>query len=154
MKSKISHVEINVLDYVEAIKFYDIIFPPMGIKRFNCMKDWTAYSDGQSKIIICPTDEEHRADGFHRKRAGLNHLAFYADFKEDVDKFHDEILVSNNIEALYENKPFGDSEYYAVFFEGPDRLKLEYVYAPKYCDKNSWPSNIKDDFDPYDEVSK
>jgi catechol 2,3-dioxygenase-like lactoylglutathione lyase family enzyme len=149
MKSKISHVEINVLNYIDAIKFYDIIFPPMGIKRINCMKDWTAYSDGQSKIILGRTEDKYKMDGFHRKRAGLNHLAFYSDSKEEVDKFYNEILTPNNIEALYETKPFGDEEYYAVFFEGPDRLKLEYVYAPRYCDEKTWPSNIEDDFDPY-----
>lgn len=151
MKSKISHIEINVLDYVQAIRFYDIILPPMGIKRMNCMKGWTAYSDGQTKFILCPTEEKYKKEGFHRKRAGLNHLAFYADSKEDVDKFYNEVLTPNDIDALYEKKPFGDSEYYAVFFEGPDRLKLEYVYAPQYCDPNSWPSNIEDDFDPYKE---
>ena len=141
---------MNVLNYINTIKFYDIIFPPMGFKRINCMKEWTAYSDGQCKIIICPTDDKFKHDGFHRKRAGLNHLAFYADSVEDVDKFHDEILVPNNINSLYESKPFGDNQYYAVFFEGPDRIKLEFVYAPNYCDENSWPSNLEDDFDPYE----
>jgi catechol 2,3-dioxygenase-like lactoylglutathione lyase family enzyme len=150
MKSKISHIEINVLDYVEAIKFYDIVLPPMGLKRINCMKDWTAYSDGRTKFILSPTEKKYQKDGFHRKRAGLNHLAFYADSKDEVDRFYKEILDSNGIDALYEKKPFGDNEYYAVFFEGPDRLKLEYVFAPKYCDLDAWPSNIEDDFDPYD----
>lgn len=126
----------------------------MGIKRINCMKNWTAYSDGQTKIILGPTEEKFKKDGFHRKRAGLNHLAFYAENKEDVDKFHSEVLVPNNIPVLYEKKPFGDNDYYAVFFEGPDRLKLEYVFAPRYCDENSWPSDIEDDFDPYAEISK
>ncbi len=51
--------------------------------------------------------------------------------------------------VLYEGKPTGDDDYYAVLFEGPDRLKLELVYAPKYCDESSWPCNIEDDFDPY-----
>jgi catechol 2,3-dioxygenase-like lactoylglutathione lyase family enzyme len=149
MKSKISHIEINVLNYSDAIKFYDLILTPMGIKRVNCMKDWTAYSDGQTKLILGRTEDEFKAAGYHRKRAGLNHLAFYANSKEDVDKYHDEVLVPNGIEALYEKKPFGDNEYYAVFFEGPDRLKLEYVFAPNYCDENVWPTNLEDDFDPY-----
>ena len=121
----------------------------MGIIRQNCMKGWTAYIDGQSKIILCPTEDKFARDGFHRKRAGLNHLAFYADSKESVDTFYRDVLIKNNIKSLYEEGPFGDDDYYAVFFEGPDRLKLEYVYSPKYCDPNSWPSNEKDDFDPY-----
>lgn len=149
MKSKISHIEINVLDYAEAIRFYDLVLPPMGINRVNCMKEWTAYSDGQTKFILCPTEEKFKKDGFHRKRAGLNHLAFSANTKEDVDKFYNEILLPHKFKVLYENKPFGDDDYYAVFFEGPDRLKLEYVYSPDYCNPTTWPSNIPDEFDPY-----
>ena len=140
---------MNVLNYPEAIKFYDLILPFMGFTRTNCMKEWTAYSDGQSKIILGPTDEKFKKDGFHRKRAGLNHLAFYADSKEQVDQFFSEVLQKNGVEGLYEKKPFGDEDYYAVFFEGPDRLKLEFVYAPKYCDLDTWPNNMEDDFDPY-----
>lgn len=151
MKSKISHIEINVLNYKKSICFYDFIFPSMGIKRINCMKEWTAYSDGQTKVILCPTDEKYKKSGFHRKRAGLNHLAFYADSKESVDRFYSDILVPNKIEALYERKPFGDEEYYALFFEDPDRLKLEYVFSPDYCDPDRFPTNIKDDFFPYSE---
>jgi len=151
MKSKISHIEINVLNYAESIRFYDLILIPMGFKRTNCMKGWTAYSDGMSKFIICPTDDAHKDAGFHRKRAGLNHLAFYADSKADVDDFYENVLKKNKIDALYENKAFGDEDYYAIFFEGPDRIKLEYVYAPNYCDLSCWPNTFDDDFDPYSE---
>lgn len=150
MKSKISHIEINVLNYAEAIRFYDLVLLPIGIKRVNCTKNFTAYSDGQTKIILGPMEEKYKEAGFHRKRAGLNHLAFYADTREEVDRYSNEVLLANNIDILYEGKPEGDDEYYAVLFEGPDRLKLEFVFAPKYCDENSWPCNIEDDFDPYE----
>jgi len=152
MKSKISHIEINVLDYRAAIKFYDLIFSKIGFIRTNCCKEWTAYSDGMSKIIICPTDERFIKHGFHRKQAGLNHLAFNASNKKEVDSFYNEILIPNSVKVLYEGKPFGDEDYYAVYFEGPDRLKIEYVYAPNYFDTDKWPSNIPDDFDPYKEI--
>lgn len=149
MNSKLSHIEINVLNYAKAIRFYDLVLLPIGIKRVNCTKDFTAYSDGQTKIILSQTERKYIEAGFHRKRAGLNHLAFYAESKEDVDQYYRDVLLANNIEVLYEGRPEGNNEYYAVLFEDPDRLKLEYVYAPKYCDENSWPCNIEDSFDPY-----
>ncbi|OUR96830.1 hypothetical protein A9Q84_10860 [Halobacteriovorax marinus] len=149
MKSIISHIEINVLDYPAAIRFYDLVLIPMGFKRLNCMMEWTAYSDGQSKFIICPTDAEFKKEGYHRKRAGLNHLAFYANSREEVDDYYEKTLKQNGIKALYEENAFGDDDYYAVFFEGPDRLKLEYVYAPRYCQEDAWPNNLADEFDPY-----
>ncbi len=29
-------------------------------------------------------------------------------------------------------------------------MKIELVYAPRYCQKDSWPNNLEGDFDPYD----
>lgn len=149
MQSKISHLDINVSNYREAIIFYDLVLTPIGFKRINCTKEWTSYSDGVAKLIICETEELFKSYGYHRKRIGLNHIAFYADSKKDVDQFTKDVLVKNNIKTLYTDGASGDEDYYAVFFEGPDRLKLEYVYAPSYCDINQWPSNIEDDFNPY-----
>ncbi len=137
------------MDYKKSIQFYDIIFPFMGFERLNCTKEYTAYTDGLSKIIMTPTEPKYLKDGFHRKRPGLNHLAFYAPSKEKVDQFYKEILLKNKVPALYEKKPSGDNDYYAVFFEDPDRLKLEYVFAPNYCDKSHWPNNSENNFDPY-----
>lgn len=101
------------------------------------------------KICICPTEEKYISAGFHRKRTGLNHLAFYASSKEEVDRFHKDVLVKNGIPCLYENGPSGDDDYYAVFFEDPDRIKLEVVYAPRYCDPNDWTNQFESDYDPY-----
>lgn len=149
MKSLISHIEINVLDYKKSVQFYDLIFKYIGLERINCTKSFTAYTDGMTKVILCPTDEQYREHGFHRKRPGLNHLAFYASTKSSVDEFYQKILVQNEISTLYKSGPFGDENYYAVFFEDPDRLKLEFVFALNYCSKEHWPNTLENDFDPY-----
>ena len=153
MTSKLSHIEINVINYAEAIRFYDIVLAPLGFKRTVCTTTWTSYSDGQLKIILGPTEEKHKEAGYHRKRAGLNHLAFYAETKEEVDLFYTNILKKHKIKVLYEDGPFGNDENYAVFFEGPDRLKLELMYGPHYCEEDAWPSNIESDFDPYSKAN-
>ena len=48
------------------IQFYDLIFPFMGLDRINCTKQYTAYTDGMSKVILIPTEEEYLEHGFHR----------------------------------------------------------------------------------------
>ena len=101
------------------------------------------------KICICPTEEKYVIHGFHRKRTGLNHVAFYATSKDEVDEFYKNVLLKNNIDCLYEKKPDGDDAYYAVFFEDPDRIKLELVYAPRYCQPTDWTNALPSDFDPY-----
>lgn len=147
--TKLSHIDLNVSNYVESLRFYDMVLVPLGWKRLVCQKEFTTYSDGTMKICICPTDPKFVKDGFHRKRTGLNHLAFYASTKIEVDDFYKNILQKNNIKALYENKPDGDDEYYAVFFEDPDRIKLEVVYSPSYCHPDHWTNTLQNTFDPY-----
>jgi catechol 2,3-dioxygenase-like lactoylglutathione lyase family enzyme len=149
--SKISHIELYVSDYSRSIRFYDKILLPLGWKRLVCQKEHTTFCDGQSKIVICPVDEKYRDAGYHRKRIGLNHIAFYADTKEQVDRLHSEVLLQNGIECLYDKRPSGEDDYYAVFFEDPDRIKLEIVYAPRYCQPDHSTNQLKDTFDPYAE---
>lgn len=146
--TKLSHIEINVSDYSKSIRFYDLILIPLGWKRLVCTQDCTAYSDGVMKLILSPTDEKYKSVGFHRKRVGLNHLAFTAESSAVVDEFHKNVLKKNAIECLYEEIPSGDNSYYAVFFEDPDRIKMELVYAPDYCESHHWTNQIESNYEP------
>ncbi|OLS23908.1 MAG: hypothetical protein HeimC3_22510 [Candidatus Heimdallarchaeota archaeon LC_3] len=52
-------------------------------------------------------------------------------FRDDVDRFHNEFLKAKNLKTLYKTpKPFPETteKYYAVYFEDPDRIKLEICY--------------------------
>ena len=146
MQSKISHFEWNVSDYPRSVRFYDTVLLPLGWKKINHCRTHTAYTDGHLKLIICPTEAKHRAAGFHRKRTGLNHIALAASSKAEVDDFALR-LKANEIPLLYEGEPTGDDGYYAVFFEDPDRVKLELVYAPHYCEDGHWPNTLPNDYD-------
>lgn len=148
--TKLSHIDLNVSDYKKSLIFYDMILIPLGWTRFVCQKSHSTYSDGSMKICICPTEEKYKAAGFHRKRTGLNHLAFYAESKQEVDNFYNNVLLKNSVSCLYEQKPHGDDDYYAVYFEDPDRIKIEVVYAPRYCSPNDWTNTLENDFDPYE----
>jgi catechol 2,3-dioxygenase-like lactoylglutathione lyase family enzyme/GNAT superfamily N-acetyltransferase len=145
---KLSHIEINVSAYSKSILFYDAILLPLGWKRLVCTQDCTTYSEGTIKIILSPVQEIYKSDGFHRKKIGLNHLALSAKSAEEVDKFYKHVLLKNSIECLYEKKPSGDESYYAVFFEDPDRIKIELVYAPDYCQPYHWTNQIESNYDP------
>lgn len=146
---KLSHVEISVSDYAKSIRFYDLVLAPMGWKRLVCQTSHTTYSDGEMKFIICPVEEKHAGAGYHRKRIGLNHLAFHANSKEQVDELYQKALKPHAVTCLYERQPTGDEDYYAIYFEDPDRIKIEVVYAPEYCEPHHWTNNVENDFDPY-----
>ena len=91
------------------------------------------FSGRGTDIWVAAAAPEHTGSGFHRKRAGLNHVAFSVDRREDVDRFQAEFLAPRKLAALYGTPrefPQYRPGYYAVFFEDPDRLKLEIVHIP------------------------
>ena len=83
----LSHVEIYVSNYAKSIRFYDKILIPLGWERLVCQKSHTTYSDGAMKIVFCPTEEKYLQQGYHRKRIGMNHLAFTRQQKKQSIKF-------------------------------------------------------------------
>lgn len=145
----LSHIELYVSDYPKSIQFYDRILIPLGWKRLVCQKSHTVFSDGYMKIVLGPVDDKHRSPEYHRKRVGLNHLAFYAPSQSFVDAYVETVLKPQQIKCLYENESKGDETYYSIFFEDPDRIKLEVVYSPGYCSTDHWTNKLQDDFDPY-----
>lgn len=82
-------------------------------------------------MVFVQTEERFLDVPYHRSRVGLNHLAFYAESREHVDNITRK-LKEKGIKILYEDRhPFaGGKEHYAVFFEDPDRIKVELV-APR-----------------------
>src|ERR1017187_9640176 len=63
--------------------------------------------------------------------AVLGHIAFQVDSADMVDSFVDSFLKPRQIEKLYGGAkayPEYTPQYYAVYFEDPDRIKVEVVY--------------------------
>lgn len=64
---------------------------------------------------------------YHRCRVGLNHLAFHASSRQEVDDMTKNSK-DKGINILYTDKyPFAGGEYYAVYFEDLDRIQVELV---------------------------
>ncbi len=62
---------------------------------------------------------------------GLSHIAFYAVSRKEVDKFYEEFLVPQGVRVLYggpKKYPEYSKDYYAVYLEDPDRIKLELMW--------------------------
>lgn len=122
------HVEINVSNLKTSRAFYDSLLPKLGYSLFQEWEKGFSYKFGTTYLVFVQTIEKHLSSTYHRGQTGLNHLAFHAKSRQDVDEMTN-MLKALGTTILYEDKhPFaaGDT-YYAVFFEDPDRLKLEIV---------------------------
>ncbi|EES72923.1 VOC family protein [Paenibacillus sp. MB22_1] len=124
----IHHVEINVSDLQTSRAFWDWIFQELGYSVYQEWDQGVSWISGTTYIVFVQTGEKYLDIPYHRKRVGLNHLAFQANSKEQVNKITNQ-LEDRGVTILYKDRhPYaGGPDHYAVFFEDPDRMKVEIV---------------------------
>jgi len=126
------HLDLNVRDLEASEAFYGGLLTRFGLKELERGEHWVSFGTETCYISLVQTREPFLYHGFHRKRIGVNHLAFPAPSQEAVDTLH-AWLLERGVVVLYGGPmEMGTEEApnYAVFFEDPNRLKLEYVYRP------------------------
>ena len=129
---KLHHVEIYVSDLKKSSEFWGWFMGKLGYEVYSMWDSGISYVLGETYIVFVQTEKKYLDEPYHRCRTGLNHLAFHAESKMHVNEITNE-LRSKGITILYEDKhPYaGGEDYYAVFFEDPDRIKVELVAPEK-----------------------
>jgi glyoxylase I family protein len=133
MKASVYHVQLNVVDARVSVPFYRDLLGYFEYRVTLGKPDLLGMSNGTTDFWIVQTPEERASRRPHRKNPGLNHVALRVERRTDVDRFHDEFLTPRAVPVLYggpREYPEYRPGYYAVFFEDPDRLKLEVVHIP------------------------
>ncbi|KKS65431.1 MAG: Glyoxalase family protein [Parcubacteria group bacterium GW2011_GWA1_42_7] len=132
MQASLDHISINVSSPEISFSFYRDLLCYLEYEIIKDEKDClAARKKGTSDLWFKPTEGKHIFDGFHRKQTGMNHLAFHVSSKKEVDKFCDEFLEPRGIKTLYQTPkafPEYETDYYAVYFEDPDRIKIEICF--------------------------
>jgi len=134
MEASVYHIQINVSDAKISLPFYKKLFSYFDYKIIDESSEHIGVSNGKTDFWIMQTEKNYLNQKYHRKSTGLNHVSFKVSSKKDVDKFVEEFLGKNKIPSLYKTpKHFSEyaKDYYAVFFEDPDRIKLEVTFIPK-----------------------
>lgn len=126
----VDHVEINVTDLARSAPFYEALLTQLGYRPYQVWEQGRSFRKGRAYVVIVQASPEHLDAGFHRKRAGLNHLAFEATSREAVENFMADFLAPRALAPLYGGAVAEASGSYGVFFEDPDRIKLEVVWRP------------------------
>lgn len=130
MKSAVGHIGINLSSEDEPFVLWKDL---LTFLEFEIQPDGNHFdaTDGHTSLCVQVTKPGYQDQGFHRKRTGLGHIAFRVDSAELVDAFVTEFLKPRQIEALYGGArayPEYAPGYYAVYFEDPDRIKVEVVF--------------------------
>ena len=124
----IHHIELYVSDLKKSIAFWGWLLEELGYESFQEWESGRSWKLGETYLVFVQAEERFLDIPYHRCRVGLNHLAFHASSRQQVDELTSK-LQQKEVNILYTEKhPFaGGKDYYAVFFEDPDRIKVELV---------------------------
>lgn len=124
----IHHIEIYVSDLSRSSDFWGWFLGELGYKTFQKWDEGISWKLGQTYLVFVQAKEKFMDVSYHRRRVGLNHLAFHAKSRQHVDELT-ECLRSRGISILYLDKHphAGGKDVYALYFEDPDRIKVELV---------------------------
>ena len=124
----IHHIELYVSDLKKSRLFWDwLLGEELNYFKFQEWESGVSWKMNETYIVFVQAEEKYLEIPYHRCRVGLNHLAFHAT-KKKVDEITVK-LAQKGYSLLYKEKhPYaGGPNYYAVFFEDPDRIKVELV---------------------------
>lgn len=135
VRGTISHLDLNVSDPTASIRFYGLLLEHLGFERVDespTRCGWAQRLPGGTwwGIEIRTARGTPPRSCHERDSPGIDHLAFHAESRADVDSVH--ALLTNagypvaDPPAEYDYSP----GYYAVAFDDPDGIRLEVVHEP------------------------
>ncbi len=123
------HVEINVSDLERSMEFWGWLLPELGYELHQEWPEGRSWRSADTYVVFVQADERYRNYGLHRKRPGLNHLAFWATSAEQVEALPAQ-LKERGVKVLYADRAadaIGAPSSYSLFFEDPERIKVEVI---------------------------
>ncbi|WP_342603198.1 VOC family protein [Peribacillus sp. FSL E2-0159] len=127
-KGFIHHIELNVSNLYRTVDFWGWFLEEMNYEPFQEWESGKSWRLDDMYIVFVQAETRYLDIPYHQGQVGLNHLAFHATSRHQVDEITRK-LRDRGVTILYADKhPFaGGKEHYAVYFEDPDRMKVELV---------------------------
>jgi len=126
------HVEIYVSNLDVSHSFWASLLAQIGYAETGRWNDgFTLARGNDAYLTFVQVAEKHADRHYHRSGVGLNHLAFRVEDRATVDRLR-QFCRENGATSLYDERyPFanGGTDYYALYIEDPDRIKVEFVAA-------------------------
>ncbi|WP_372423106.1 VOC family protein [Salinarimonas chemoclinalis] len=126
------HVELYVSNLAVSRAFWSELLGRIGYVESAAWDDGFTLQNGKDAYLtFVQVADKYASLGYHRCAVGLNHLAFTVESRAAVDALREHCLAKGTT-MLYDDKyPFanGGTDYYALYIEDPDRIKVEFVAA-------------------------
>ncbi len=121
----LEHLDIVVSDLARSGAFWGAFLSELGYHEYAKSATGWSWTNDESTVFLLQAEPEYLDPPYHRKRVGMNHLAFSVSSRKQVDELAGS-LQRRGVALLYGGPRAGRSTY-AVFFEDPDRIKIEVV---------------------------
>ncbi|MEK7775268.1 MAG: VOC family protein [Candidatus Zixiibacteriota bacterium] len=129
LPGQLHHIELYVSDLKRSADFWGWFLETLGYQLFQTWDKGRSWKLGDTYLVLVQVEERFTDIPYHRCRVGLNHLAFHAESCNKVDDILEQ-LKARGVTILYPDRYPQNSHPYAIFFEDPDRIKVELI-APE-----------------------
>jgi catechol 2,3-dioxygenase-like lactoylglutathione lyase family enzyme len=120
------HLELYVSALDTSMRFWRPLLEMLGYAEYQVFEGGVSYKLQDTYIVFVQAERSYAESGYHRKRIGLNHLAFHAGSHRQVDEITTWIRDSGYTVLYPESHPYaGGKERYVLYCEDPDRIKVE-----------------------------
>jgi catechol 2,3-dioxygenase-like lactoylglutathione lyase family enzyme len=121
------HLELYVSDLETTIGWWGWLLTELGYAPYQEWDEGMSWRLGGGTYLVF-VQAPDPGDGFDRRHVGINHLAFHAGDRSEVDRLS-RGLVERGARLLYGDRhPYaGGADHYAAFLEDPDGVKVELV---------------------------
>ena len=122
------HVELYVTHLERSLAFWTPFLSALGYHESQRWAEGASWQFGDTYLCFVQAPAEHLGAGYHRQRVGLNHLAFHAKSRAQVDAMAAWAKGAGETTLYDDRYPYaGGDGYYALYCEDPDRMKVELV---------------------------
>lgn len=129
VNGRFDHMDIYVSDLARSVAFWGALLELLGFAKRADRPAAKSWAGNGAEIFFVQTEPDFVAHGYHRKRVGLNHLAFAVADRADLETVLAHVRASG-ARLLYEGGIEETATQHRLFFEDPDRIKVE-VVAPR-----------------------
>ncbi|WP_336704446.1 reverse transcriptase-like protein [Micrococcus terreus] len=127
---RLHHVEIWVEDLAQARRTLGWLFEELGYVLSGEWSEGASYQ-GAGEYLVIERGPDVTAGAHDRLRPGLNHLAFRAGTRADVDRLAQAAQAVGFTLLFAEKHPFaGGRNHYAAYLEAPNGFEVELVADP------------------------
>ncbi|UPV77156.1 VOC family protein (plasmid) [Halorussus limi] len=124
-KGHLHHIELCTSDLEASVDFWAWLLDELGYELKNEWDDGRSWIKGPTYVVLKQaTNSDHP---FDRQASGLNHLAFHAGSREQVDELTEGIREREDSAVLYDDQHPYAGGYYALYCEDPEGIKVEVV---------------------------